>query len=60
MGPVQRLIVKTALRSVRNPKTTLALALVALVLSLYLAFTRLPISSDQNELFSKKEAYFRD
>ena len=60
MGPIQRVIVKASLRSVRNPWTTLIIALVALVLCVYLGLTRLAISSDQDELFSDSELYFRD
>lgn len=60
MGPIQRGIVKASLRSVRHPLTTLLLALFVLALCLYLAFTRLGISSDQNQLFSESKVYFRD
>jgi hypothetical protein len=45
---------------VSHPRITLALALVLLIGCISLAITRLGISTDQDELFSSKVAFFKD
>ena len=59
MGPVNRRIVKWVLRVIERPRTTLAIAAVMLALSVFLAARFLPVSTDENKLFSAKVRFFR-
>ncbi len=58
MGPIHRRVLKDTLRLTRYPRIVLAVALVLAGISVFLACTRLRISTDQNKLFSPRVAFF--
>jgi predicted RND superfamily exporter protein len=57
---LHRHLLKAVLWIVDHPRTTLASALIALLGCIALAVTRLGISTNQDELFSSKVAFFKD
>lgn len=60
MGSFQRRLLKVVLRVVERPKLTLAIAGAVLLACGTLAFTRLSISTDEDQLFSSKVKFFHD
>ncbi|MGC9259025.1 MAG: MMPL family transporter [Phycisphaerae bacterium] len=58
MGPIHRIILNNVLRLTRYSRIVLAIALVLAGASIYLACTRLRISTDQNKLFSPRVEFF--
>src|SRR4051795_467978 len=60
MRLVQRSILKGVLGGVARPKVTLAVAGLLVAASAGWAYFRLPISTDQNKLFSGDVPFFRD
>src|SRR3954464_7890172 len=60
MRRVQRLILKGVLTVVARPRLTLAVAGLLVAASTAWASFRLPISTDQNKLFSEDVPFFRD
>ncbi len=58
MGPIHRTILNNTLRLTRYSWIVLAIALVLAGGSVYLACTRLRISTDQNKLFSPRVPFF--
>lgn len=60
MGKITRFQTKFVLRVIAWPKLTLALCLLTLALSIFLAMTRLKLSTDQNDLMSPSQPFFKD
>ncbi len=58
MGPIHRRVLKDTLRLTRYPGIVLGIALLLAGISVYLACTRLRISTDQNKLFSPRVEFF--
>ncbi len=58
MGPIHRRVLKDTLRLTRYPRIVLGIALLLAGISVFLACTRLRISTDQNKLFSSHVAFF--
>ncbi len=59
MHRFQRLLVRSVLTVVSHPRWTLAIAAAALIACVALAWTRLSISTNQDELFSPTAPHFR-
>ncbi len=60
MGSIQRRIIHGVIAVVEHPKTTLAIAAVALVACVALAWTSLRISTDQDKLFDSHISFFHN
>ena len=60
MGFVQRRLVKSVLWVVAHPKWTLAVGVALVMGAALLAWQRLDVSADQNDLFSHKVKFFAD
>lgn len=60
MGFVQRHLVKLIIRMVSFPKLTLAICALALLGAVALSWTRLGLSTSQDELMTPKLKFFRD
>jgi predicted RND superfamily exporter protein len=58
MGPIHRRVLKDTLRLTRYPRIVLGIALLLAGISVFLACTRLRISTDQNKLFSPHVPFF--
>ncbi len=58
MGPIHRRVLKHTLQLTRYPRFVLGIALLLAGISVFLACTRLRISTDQNKLFSAHVPFF--